>query len=253
MSITLLEQTKIDIEEAYENDNLIKMEKETLFVFGQVFHLMLSVFSDRLKGITFSKDGNEFDEDFLSSKKNMQNLLKILKCITSMKLPASDLNFGKLKIDVERWYNELGGEEMHFEYHEQYLLTPKEAAKQLNISTVTLNKYVKQGFEVMDTTSHHKVPKHAVLLWQDPVYAIRMQMLAQEKKLRHQTPEERLKELLDEITELQNQYNVKTISEAFTKYEIIDLDLLDDPADFRKWADLEEEKEMLMKEMIEGS
>jgi len=253
MSATLFEQTKIDIEEAYEKNNLIKMEKESLFVFGQVFHMMLSVFSDRLKGITFSKDGFDIEEAFLISNKNKQNLLKILKCITRMKLPASDLEFGKLKIDVERWYNELGGEEMYFEYHEEYLLTPKEAAKQLDVSTVTLNKYVKQGFEVMDTTSHHKVPKHSIALWKDPVYVIRMQMLAQEKKLRHQTPEERLHELLGEIGELQKQYHVKTISEAFTKYEIIDLDSLDDPADFRKWADLEEEKEMLMKEMIGGS
>jgi|SRR5690625_719407 len=97
----------------------------------------------------------------------------------------------------------MGGEGINFEYQEEYLLTPKEAANQLGVSNVTLNKLIKQGLEIVDTTSHRKIPKHAVQLWKDPVYAIRMQMLLQEKKIKNQLPEERLKEAQEEITELQ--------------------------------------------------
>lgn len=41
---------------------------------------------------------------------------------------------------------------------------------------MTLNKHTKQSLEIVDTTSHRKIPKHAVELLKDPAYAIRMQI-----------------------------------------------------------------------------
>ncbi len=253
MSIDLLEQTKVDIQKAYETNNLLKIEKETLYVFDRVIHFMLSAFKDRLKGITFETSVFDFDEGYIRSKKNMESMHKTLHFINKIEHPVSDVDFGKLKIDVELWYYRMGGKGMYFEYREEYLITPKEAAELLGVSNVTLNKYIKQGFETIDTTSHHKIPKHAVALWHDPVYAIRMQMLAQEEKLQNQTPEERLKEVLDEITELQKEYKAKTIMEALEKYKVEDIDAMDDPSDIRRWQDLEVEKEELIEEMIGGS
>lgn len=253
MSVALLDQTKDDIQKAYQTNSLAKIGKETLYVFDRVVHFMLSAFKDRLKGITFETSEFDFDESYICSKKNMESMYKTLESITQIESPVSDFDFGKMKVDVEQWYYRMGGEGMYFEYREEYLITPKEAAELLGISTVTLNKYMKQGLEAIDTTSHHKIPKHAVALWQDPVYAIRMQMLEQEKKLRNQTPEERLKEVLEEITELQKKYKAKTISEALAKYEIVDIDTIDDPSDFRKWKDLEEEKNEVIQELIGGS
>lgn len=253
MSVALLDQTKDDIQEAYQANSLPKIEKETLYVFDRVVHFMLSAFRNRLKGITFETSEFNFDEIYIRSNKNMESMYKTLEFISQIKLPVSDFDFGKMKVDMERWYYRMGGEGMYFEYLAEYLITPKEAAELLGISNVTLNRYMKQGLEAIDTTSHHKIPKHAVALWQDPVYAIHMQMLAQEKKLQNQTLEERLKDVLEEITELQKEYKAKTISKALAKNKIDDIDALDDPSDFRKWKDLEEEKDELIKELIGGS
>jgi hypothetical protein len=253
MSATLLNQTKDDIQTAYQTNNLSKIEKETLYVFDRVVHFMLSTFKDRLKGITFESSDFHFDETYILSKKNKETMYKTLEYIAQLKLPISDFDFGKLKVDVERWHYRMGGEGMYFEYQEEYLITPKEAAEILAVSNVTLNKFMKQGLEVIDTTAHHKIPKHAVELWQDPVYAIRVQMLAQEKKLQNQTPDERLKEVRDEIMELQKKYKEKTMLDAVEKNNIANIDAMDDPSDMRKWKDLEEEEEELLEELIGGA
>jgi len=253
MSVALRDQTKDDIQEAYQTNSLPKIGKETLYVFNRVVHFMLSAFKNRLRGITFENSDVNLNEAYLRSKNNMQSMLKMLDFIEQMQSPVSDFEFGKLKVDIERWYYRMCGEGMYFEYREEYLITPKEAAEFLGISNVTLNKYIKQGLEAIDTTSHHKIPKHALAIWQDPVYAIRMQMLAQEKKLRNQTPEERFKEVINEITELQKKHKAKTLWEVLINNKIDDIDSLDDPSDIRKWKDLEQEKEELLDKMIGGS
>lgn len=80
--------------------------------------------------------------------------------------------------------------------------------------------------------------------------AIRVQMLAQEKKLKNQTLDERLKDILEEITQLQKAYEVSTVKEALEKYKVDHINHLDDPSDIRNWIDLEEEKEKLMNKLI---
>jgi len=253
MSLAMLEHTKDDIQEAYQTNSLAKIGKETLYVFDRVVHFMLSAFKDRLKGITFETNDFDFDETYLRSQKNMNYMLKMLEVINQLEFPVADSDCGQMKVDVERWYYLIGGEAMYFEYRDEYLLTPKKAAELLGVSNVTLNKYMKQGLETVDTTSHHKIPKHAVVLWKDPVYAIRMQMLAAEKKLRNQTADDRLKEVRDEIIELQKSYKVKTIREAMDKNKMTTIDAMDDPSDFRRWKDLEEEQEELLEEVIGGT
>lgn len=252
MATLMLENTKEDIQKAYEIKNISKICKETLYVFDRVIHLMLSTSKKRLKGITFEKNEIDFDENYLLSEKNSNYLLKTLQSISDISLPISDYDFGKMKVDIERWYYRMGGEGIYFEYQEEYLLTPKEASEQLGVSNVTVNKYMKQGLEMVDTNSHRKIPIHAVELWKDPVYAIRMQMLAQEKELKDRSPEERLKEVRDEIIELQKKYKAKTSHEAMRSQGIIDIDMMDDPSDFRNWEDLENEQEDIVERLIEG-
>lgn len=253
MTLAIHENTKRDIHEAYDTNNINKIAKETLYVFDRTVHFMLASFKNRLKGITFESSDFHFDETFLRSKKNRKHMLKALDLLNQVSFPVSDFDFGKMKVDMEQWYDDMGGGEMYFEYQEDYLITPKEAAEMLGVSNVTLNKYVKQGLEVMDTTSHHKIPKHAVKIWNDPVYAIRIQMIAQKKKLRNQTLEGRLNEIRDEITELQKMYKTKSVSEAMITYEIDNIDAMDDPSSFRKWSDLEDEYNELLEELIGGS
>lgn len=248
MSIAIYEETKKDIDQAYVSKNTSKIEKETRFILNQLIVTILSVFKDRVKGISI--DQLDVKASYIFSEKNRISLLYWLNRFHQLALPISDLEFGKLKIDIEYWYYEIGGKEMNFEYNETYLIKPSQAAEQLGISTVTLNKYMKQGFECVDTTNHHKIPKHAVEVWKDPIYAIKMQMLAQKKKIQNQTSQERIQEINEELLNFQMKYKVKTLHEAFQDYNI---DAMDDPSEYYEWRDLEEEKEELITKLIENS
>lgn len=239
MSQVIYAMTEQNIDIAYRQHNEHVIEKETDYIIGKIVTIMLGIFSDKLKGITFDKSGIQFNNDYLLSEKHHKNLLKWLKRLATMEIPPSDLDFGKLKIDLENWYYQMGGEGIHFEYHESYLLTPKEASDQLGISKVTLNKYIQQGLECVNTTSHKKIPKYISEIWRDPVYAIRLQMIAQDKKRRNQSPAERLHEINNDLTELQVKHKSATYQEAFQEF---DGDSMDDPSDYYTWRDLEEEK-----------
>lgn len=243
MSQVIYAMTEQSIDIAYREHNEHLIEKETDYILGKIVTIMLGIFSDKLKGITFDKSGIQFNNDYLLSEKHHKNLLKWLKRLATLEMPPSDLDFGKLKIDLENWYYQMGGEGIHFEYHEDYLLTPQEASDQLGISKVTLNKYIQQGLERIDTTSHKKIPKYVIDIWRDPVYAIRMQMIAQEKKRRNQSPIDRLQEINIDLTELQVKYKSATYQEAFKDF---DGDSMDDPTDYYIWRDLEEEKKEII-------
>ena len=43
------------------------------------------------------------------------------------------------------------------------------------------------------------------------------------------------------------------IRKAMDKYNVNSIDVMDDPSDFRKWEDLEEEQEELLEELIGGT
>ncbi|KOP79561.1 hypothetical protein AMS59_06925 [Lysinibacillus sp. FJAT-14745] len=245
MSTAIYEETKKDIAEAYSSHNKSKIAKETSFIFNQLFVTMLSSFKDRLIGISI--ESLDFKEDYITSVKNHENLSEWLDRFYDLTLPLSDLEFGKLKIDFEYWYYQLGGKEIHFLYREDYLLKPNEVAKELGISTVTLNKYIKQGLECVDTKNHNKIPKHSIDIWKDSFYSIKMQMLYQEKKMRKQTPHDRIQEINQELLEFQLKYKKKKCDEAFIDCNINELD---DPSDYFEWRDLEEEKETLISKLI---
>lgn len=249
MSKAIYELTAKNIDLGYRENNEHLIEKETDYILSKIVTIISRLFSDKIKGITFDKNGIILDSSYLLSEKHKQNLIKWLKRLTEIEFPTSDAEFGKLKVDLENWYYQLGGEEIHFEYHQSYLLTPKEASERLGISKVTLNKYIQQGMEVVDTTSHNKIPKYVIELWKDPVYAIRMQKIAQEKKLRNQSPAERLGEINKELTELQIKYKKASYQEAFKDY---DGDSMDDPTDYYLWRDLEKEKEEILR-LLGGS
>lgn len=239
MSLVIYEMTEQNIDIAYRDHNEHVIEKETDYILGKIVTIMLGIFSDKLKGITFDKSGIQFNSAYLLSEKHHKNLLKWLKRLIAIEIPPSDLDFGKLKIDLENWYYQMGGEGIHFDYRENYLLTPKEASEQLGVSKVTLNKYIQQGLDCVDTTSHKKIPKYIIEIWRDPVYAIRLQMIAQEKKRRNQSPAERLQEINNDLTAFQVKYRSATYQEVFQEF---DGDSMDDPSDYYTWRDLEEEK-----------
>ncbi|MFD2752109.1 DNA-binding protein [Virgibacillus siamensis] len=245
MTATIFEETEKDIEKAFKLQSKPKIEKETSYVLSQIIVTMLGTFKDRLKEINFDTTYLHFNERYILSDKNRLALLEWLKRLMLFSIPTTDLEFGKLKLDLEDWYYQISGKDIDFEYREDYLIKPKQAAEFLGVSNVTLNKYMKQGFEHIDTSSHNKIPKHAVDLWKDPVYCIKMQYLYQEKKRLRQTPEERLSEVYEELVQFKKKYKTPYIEKAF---EGIDIDEMDDPSDYYEWRDLlEEEKEITNK------
>src|SRR5690625_1536811 len=248
MSMAVYDVTEKDIDLAYKEKNKPKIEKETNFILSQLFVFMSVVFKNRLQSIDFDSHDFQFDKQFITSEKNRIFLLNWLDKLVNLDEHISDFEFGKLKLDLEEWFYLIGGKEISFTYQKDYLLTPSDVAEKLKVSTVTVNKYVKQGMEMIDTTSHHKFPKHVVPLWQDPASCLKMQMIAQNKKLIQQTGQERFIKLSEEIAEFQYKYGVNTVSEAFKEE---DVDSLDDPFDYFEWRDLEEEKNELLKRMKE--
>lgn len=238
MSFAVYEEAEKEIDLAYKELNKPKIEKETSYILSQLIVVMMGAFKERLKSITFDTQDFCFDEVFITSNKNKKALLNWLNRMIGMSLPIDDYAFGKLKVDLEEWYYQIGGQNIVFEYQDSYMLKPKDAAKQLGVSTVTLNKYVKRGFEYIHSSSQNRIPQHMIYLWKDPVYAIKVQMLFHEKKLLNQKPEERLKEVIDELLEFQLKYRTETCSEAFVNLDGNEMNAI---ADYHEWEALEEE------------
>ncbi|MBB3109121.1 excisionase family DNA binding protein [Paenibacillus phyllosphaerae] len=245
MSVKLLEFTKLQIDIGYEEKNTMLIEQQTEFIFNKIMKALIFSFSDKIVGIQMDIHSFNLPTTFLFTDKHKKNLMKWLYRLAEIDKSTSDLEFGKIKIDYENWYYELGGEMMEYVYVEDYLLTPTEAAHILGISKVTLNKYIKQGMECLDNGKHRKIPKFAVEIFlNDPVYTIKMQILAQDKKKGKQTPQERAIEIAAEIMELRTKYEWKTFEEAFAGY---DGDEMDDPTDYYRWQGLELELSDIMK------
>ncbi|ASK64233.1 hypothetical protein CFK37_19815 [Virgibacillus phasianinus] len=248
MSLAVFEETKKDIETAYKEKSKSKIEKETSYILSQLIMIMMGTFKDRVKSVSMDARTMDYNEEYIYSEDNYGALLEWLKQLMIMESPISNEEFGKLKVDFEDWYYRIGGQNIAFDYHDDYLLTTSEAAKKLNVSTVTINKYLNSGLEKMVTTSHRKIPKHAVQLWRNPEYCLKMQMNFQENKLRNQSAEERLKEVVEEILEFQLKYKVDKVEEAFP---MINEDMMGQLQDYYEWDSLEEEYRELKQKVSE--
>lgn len=244
MSEAIYQYTQDQIQKGFQSQNQLIIEKETDFIFNKLITNMISVFQDKIDGIKISNTGFSFSSEYLFSEKHKNNLLKWLDRLVKLEVPATDLDFGKIKIDFENWYYHLGGEHIEFIYQDTYLLTPKEAAAALGVSKVTLNKYIKQGLECVENGTHNKIPKYTIEVMRDPIYSILMQALAQEKKIRNQTPADRFVEINHELSELQLKYKTTSFEEAFRHYNG---DEMDDPTDYYRWKDLLEEMNEILK------
>lgn len=246
MPVALQDVVKQDIDRAYDEKIVPRMEKETRFILSQLVTTIMWNFEDRLEGIVVKKF--DFDEDYLTSEQNRKMLIKWLQRMAEMNPNMSDLEFGKLRVDFESWIYRLGGNGVKFHYAEEYLLTPQEAADRLGVSRVTLNKYIKMGLEAIDTTSHRKIPRHAVELWKNTIYSIKMQDLYNKRKMATQSLEEKLMDVKEKIFQFQKKYGSRTCAEAF---EGMNIDDLDDPHDYWEWQELEKMEKKLY-EMVLG-
>lgn len=237
MSLAMLDVKQADIKQAYKSKNELKVKIETIQFLNYAIVVFINKFRDRINSIVFDEEEFEFNEEYVMSDKHRKDLIQWITRLFYLKHSINDEEFGKIKVDFESWYYNIGGKSIKFEYKESYLLTPKEASDILGVSNVTINKYIKQGMEYMQTRSHRKIPKHAVLLWKDPVYCILMQKNFAESKSRNQSPKERLLEISQELLELQLKYGIDTLEEARTLVECEEMEI----SEYYEWEALEEE------------
>lgn len=136
MSITVYEQTQKEIECAYLEKDKAKIEKETLNVLNFVIIMFINKFEERINKSIFDPDDFQLNEEYLLSQENHQELKQWVNRLSLMEFPINDEEFGKLTIELEQWYYKIGSKNLKIYYNENYLLTPKEAANMLSVSTV---------------------------------------------------------------------------------------------------------------------
>ncbi|WP_353949063.1 DNA-binding protein [Sporolactobacillus sp. Y61] len=251
MPSAILDKTKEEIKHGIDHREADAVYEGLEGVFSTLILKFQHIFSNKI--LSINVDTQEMIDSFKNYRYTMQvqKLDMLIDWVNRFAIShpdVSDLEFGKLKIDLEFLFLEFGGKHIIFEYKEDYLLTPKETADQLNISRVTFNKYVRNGLETAHTAQHKKVPKFAVELWNNPAYSLKMQMIYQKKKSISQSPHDRLIEINEEIKKLQAKYSCEHFSEAFKGYNG---DEMDDTTDYWHWRDLEEERSEILKETKE--
>lgn len=118
-------------------------------------------------------------------------------------------------------------------------LTVEEAMVELGLSENRLRRYIRRGL----TTMHDgKIPRYAVVLMKDPVFAFIMQWEYQQNKIENQTKEERLKDIQRRIIEFEEE-NGGNFDELFghlTDEQIEEMDESMD-LDLMMWKELSQE------------
>lgn len=156
--------------------------------------------------------------------------------------------FAKVKYYLDLvFYSITDKGELNFKYNMGYLITPSEAAKELNVSRQTVYNYAKNGLEWIDTSkSNHKVPKHALFIWKNPHWATRVQILHNLYKIRRQNLQEKYDEICGEIRELESRYG-STFEDVFKDVIKGQLhgDELDNATDYMLWSELRDDQKKL--------
>lgn len=115
-------------------------------------------------------------------------------------------------------------------------MTMEQAMHELGLPERTLKEYIRQGL----TVQNQMIPRYAIELFKDTVYGILTQKEHQDKKLRTQTQDEQLIEILERIAEYEEGFGGK-YEELFghlTTYEIVEME---NSMDLVIWNDLIQE------------
>lgn len=246
MNYVIYEEKVNEIKLAFMEKNMSKIKNLTYFTLLSIIESLLEAYKNRIKYIIFDPSKIMFDEQYVSSEENRKALLRWLKEIISMDNSMNDYEFGKLKIELEEWFFNIGGCDLRFEYQNSYLLNQNEVVEKLGVSIIDL---IKRGAEYTINDSKYQIPKHIVYLWQDAVYSLKIQILYNNRKLREQEPLERYQEVKDEIFEFQMKYRAKTSKEAFPVFDENNMDD-QDIIEFYEWSALEEEYQLLKLDLI---
>lgn len=241
MSNDILNILSHNIEEAFKTKNVYVLEKETTFIILSIFQTFMDKFNDQIRYIKSDLMTCSLNHEYLLSPGHLTHLRNWIHYLKSMDTMET-FNFGKLKLDLEEWYYNIGGTNLIVKYCESYLLDISEVTKILNISKSTLHTYIEVGFECIDTK---KFPKCTVELWKNPSYMLKMQRLFQNKQMRELTVADHYKKISQEIADLELSYG-GTFNEIFYQYNGDDMEDWNLANDYRTWRDLLYEKAQLI-------
>lgn len=128
-------------------------------------------------------------------------------------------------------------------------LSIADAAKELDIATEMIDKYIASGLEtVKDENGEIRIPKVVVESWKNPVNAFRLQWLHQIEKVRSQTEAGRLELINKQIEEFENKYH-GTFQQMFGNLSSGEIDGMPEAVDIFDWRELENQKQWLISMM----
>jgi predicted DNA-binding transcriptional regulator AlpA len=125
------------------------------------------------------------------------------------------------------------------------LVDISDAADYLGVSRTTLYKYIERGLETVGEKNNQKIPRFMLEAWKNPEIAFQMQWLAQLKRTREQTVEQRLDDVNKQIAEFEKKFG-GSFYFLFSNMTDQELDAHPEAVDLHDWRELETEKQELL-------
>ncbi|MFE8696462.1 excisionase family DNA-binding protein [Cytobacillus sp. FJAT-53684] len=184
---------------------------------------------------------------------SMIKALKEFSLYFSHSKEVTPLNFGRVKYYFDTFFFSITEKgKLNYLYADDYLLTVDEAGKELNVSRPTINKYGQNGqIELLQTSKHRKIPKHAVEIWRDTDLLVKVQVLHGLYMKRNSFLHQQLEEILVKIKEFEELYDNQPF-EVVYKDVInggIPWDAVDSVGDYSEWELLIEERDEIKEQL----
>lgn len=134
---------------------------------------------------------------------------------------------------------------MHYVYNESELVNISDAADYLGVSRTTIYKHIERGLETVGEKHNQKIPRFMLEAWKNPEVAFQMQWIAQLKRTREKTIEQRLDEINKQIAEFEKKFG-GSFYILFSELNDKEIDALPEAVDLQDWRELEKEKQELL-------
>ncbi|PEJ59448.1 hypothetical protein CN692_04420 [Bacillus sp. AFS002410] len=244
MSTMTLKLTEEQLEQAIHEQDVVRYEKESLFLMNNLAVSMSEVYDDILRYVMPKKVKFNLGPDLIKKEESITLLKEMMEIST--KIHEEKMDFNNVKIKFDTWFYQITSEGiLVFDYDLRELMTITQASKELAVSRQMVYKYIERGLEAVGEKGQQKIPKHAIEAWKNPVMAFQIQWNYQMKRIRTQTIDERIEMINELIYEYEEQFG-DNFYKLFGSYTDEDIDRSSESVDIFDWKELEEEKRNLL-------
>ncbi|WP_179865427.1 helix-turn-helix domain-containing protein [Bacillus sp. AFS017336] len=244
MSTMTLKLTEEQLEQAIHEQDVVRYEKESLFLMNNLAVSMSEVYDDILRYVMPKKVKFNLGPDLIKKEESITLLKEMMEIST--KIHEEKMDFNNVKIKFDTWFYQITSEGiLVFDYDLRELMTITQASKELGVSRQMVYKYIERGLEAVGEKGQQKIPKHAIEAWKNPVMAFQIQWNYQMKRIRTQTIDERIEMINELIYEYEEQFG-DNFYKLFGSYTDEDIDRSSESVDIFDWKELEEEKRNLL-------